>query len=580
MIQLKTIKNMKKIFYAILGAALLFSACEEEGVSEIEQIPYRKVMEYTPSSYTMEVPGKLTPDADYDWITLSQTDGKAVFTVIRNTKDIVRRAEYSIAGSKHKVVISQKAHTLDASLEASLSARREGEADFSVTYKTNFPDDYVDWGIIWGTSSNIDECTKYSKQGLPAIGANTVTLKDVEDDTDYFFWAYVTSTEGDRIVSNLAAIASVYVRAGEDLQAAIDGAIEYSTIKVQGGCTFPGGIVMGDNNKNKTISGGWNADFTEQSMDNLTVIDGQGINRGILCAANANDEPLKGFVNISYFEIKNCKADHGSAIHICGGPLTVTNCYVHDNVGEKGAIATREEDFSSILTVANCILTANNAPTGHGAVFGLGDGVSNEDQVMATIVNNLIVKNSSTAFGGYSSVCIIYNETDLVFVNNTVVGNMNYCDGPDEYSGIMMRDRVRCLFANNIMVGNRISDDKLDPPVWRPFVGGFFDMDNTIGTAINNIIEGEILRSQDATLKGNKILANGADYSDIITSDYKPTGASLGFGTLDKVNYKGRGDASPKTCDIKALLEKYGTDVAGNPRIVNGKVDAGCYQAQ
>ena len=32
--------------------------------------------------------------------------------------------------------------------------------------------------------------------------------------------------------------------------------------------------------------------------------------------------------------------------------------------------------------------------------------------------------------------------------------------------------------------------------------------------------------------------------------------------------------------DRKALQEKYGTDLAGNPRIVDGKLDIGCFQSK
>lgn len=558
----------------------MISACTgKSSLPELEQLPYRNVVEYTPASYTVEVPGKVTPDADYDWISVAQTGDDAVFTLRRNTWDKIRRAEFSISGTKDKVVFSQKGHALDALLDASLVSQEPGNAEVSFMLSTDFYDDYESWGLILGTTPNPDEGTIIPQEGRPELGYNAGSVTGLKDGVDYFVWAYVGSTEGNSVVSNLVAILPpIYVRAGEDLQAAIDGCKEYSTIMVQGGCTFPGGIMMGDSNKNKTLSGGWDADFKEQSMDHLTVINGGGKAPGFLCAANMQDEPLQGYVNISYFEITNCDGKHGMAVHVCGGPVTVQNCYVHDNTGEKGAIGTREEDFSSTLNVVNCIIEANVAD-GHGAAFGLGDGASYDDQVQATIVSNLIINNNSKAFGGYCSVFICYNNTDLVFANNTVVGNLNYFDGGDEYAGMKFRGNVRNLLVNNIMVGNRISPDRLDPPVYQPFQW-FLDMGGTKGTAANNIIESQIGGADNATLKDNTILPSGADYSNVITSDYKPTGISLGYGTIATLQYMENRDSAPKSCNLKSLFGKYSKDLAGNPRVVNGKIDAGCYQAQ
>ena len=89
----------------------------------------------------------------------------------------------------------------------------------------------------------------------------------------------------------------MYVKAGENLQAAIDNAKEFQEIRVAGGAVFNGTIVFDAKNKNKSVSGGWNADFTEQSWDNLTVIDGGGVNRGFYCGDNPiTDMPLQGSV--------------------------------------------------------------------------------------------------------------------------------------------------------------------------------------------------------------------------------------------------------------------------------------------
>lgn len=60
-------------------------------------------------------------------------------------------------------------------------------------------------------------------------------------------------------------------------------------------------------------------------------------------------------------------------------------------------------------------------------------------------------------------------------------------------------------------------------------------------------------------------------------------GQSIGAGTLDKYNYSSSDTEKEGvifTSDIKALLEKIGTDINGNPFIKNGRVDMGAIQSK
>ena len=60
-------------------------------------------------------------------------------------------------------------------------------------------------------------------------------------------------------------------------------------------------------------------------------------------------------------------------------------------------------------------------------------------------------------------------------------------------------------------------------------------------------------------------------------------GQSIGAGTLDKYNYSSSDTEKEGvifTSDIKALLEKIGTDINDNPFIKNGRVDMGAIQSK
>lgn len=562
----------------------MFSACTKGNLAEpMEQNPYRTIIEYTPGSFTMEVPGTLTPSEEYDWISVSQSGNTATFTVRRNTSGLIRRAEFKIAGDKNICAVNQKAHGLDAVVDAELAGQAAGTAEIECSANSQYPDDYESWGIAFGTTTNLEAASEVPQTGNPAEGRLAGKVSGLKDGTDYYVWTYIKSTEGDKIYSSmLALLPPVLVRAGEDLQAAIDGAKPFSNIMVQGGVTFTapkGGFKMGDGNVNKTVSGGWNADFSKQSMDNLTVIDGAG-SYGFWCA-NGDGSDMKGSAKISYCEIINCDGNHGTAIHCVGGPVTVSNCYVHDNSSEKGAIGTNEENYSSDLTVVNCIV-ANNKANAHGAAFGFGDGKSDDEPVRATVVNCLVIDNVSTKKDGYCSAFICYNHTILTFVNNTVVGNKNWAEYGGPYPGMNLRGGVASLFANNIMVANYTSPctKEMEVPAYER-QDNFLSMGGSHGTLANNLMEGNVKDTGNATVQDQINVALGFDLSSVLSSDYKPQGAALGAGTLSSITFKsGNSGFGPFTCDVKALLSKYKVDLAGNPRITNGKVDLGCYQAQ
>lgn len=575
---------MKKIFFAILSCCLLLTACQKGTLKPMPQNPYRTIIEYTPTELEMDVVGALTPVEEYNWIHLDQKGNKVTFTIRRNTSGKIRRAEFKMAGSSNLVVVNQKAHGLDANVEAELVSQAAGMAEIECAATSQFTDDYASWGIAYSKTTDVASAQHVSQHGNPVVeGRLTGALTGLEDGVDYYVWTYVESTEGDKAYSPMIALLPpVFVREGEDLQAAIDAAKPYSRIMVQGGCTFvspKNGFLLGDGNVNKTVTGGWNADFTKQSMNNLTVIDGNKKNYGFWCA-NSDGSEMKGYANVSYFEIINCAGEHGTAVHVVGGPVTVTNCYVHNNDSVKGAIGTNEETYSSDLTVANCILVGNEG-AGHGPALGFGDGKSDAEPVKATVVNCLIMDNVSTKKDGYCSTFICYNHTILVFVNNTVVGNKNWAEYGGPWSGMQLRGNVASLFANNIMVGNYISPctKEMEQPDYQRHET-FLHMGGSAGTLANNIIEGTIKDGANIVSIDNISVGTDFDVASILDENAKPKGIVLGAGTLKTHQVSSKVNGFGAECNIKALLEKYKTDLAGNPRITNGKVDLGCFQAQ
>ena len=569
---------MKKIFSAILGAALLCVACKPVDLY-VEQNPYRTIVDYTPCSVTVDAPGSLTADAQYDWISFTQSGNSATFTLRRNTTGGIRTAEYTMSGKKDKLIIFQKAHGLDAKVSTSLVSQSTTTISLKCALSTSYDDDYSAWGLAYSETNDRSKATKVPQTSAVQTGSNLGTLTGLKENTDYFIWSYVQSTEGDEVYSDvLAVIPPVCVRTVAEFQSALDNAKEYSEVRVLGGLKFDGPIVFGAANKNKSISGGWNADFSEQSWDNLTVVDGQG-KRGIICAADESGSALDGYAKVSYFEVTNCSGSMGVAILASGGPVTISNCYVHDNTcGNKGAIATVDGSIATNLTVANCKITKNYATGGHCAGICFGEGPSANNPVQGLVVNCLIYDNWCPTFGGYASALFVQNNSVVSVVNNTIVENFNYMDGGTYYQGIVLRDGTLNLFANNIIAGNTIAIDNQNPPVpfRHPNVIGAGSSGTTI---VNNVYEGTWRGGDNVSQSGNSMQSVGFDLSTVYNpTTYMPVGPALGLGTFG--TYTCSMGSYSVSVSVQDILDAYNTDLAGNPRVVNGKVDAGCYQVQ
>lgn len=579
---------MKKTLFALLGLAFLCASCEENPIKQLDQNPYRTIQEYTPHTFTMEVPGTLTPVEDYDWITVSTSGNTATFDVRRNTSGHIRCAEFAISGSSYPAIVNQEKHTLDASTSAEFLSQASGSATLSCIIGSSFQDDYTgEWGYVYSKSTDPEEGVDVALTSKFNWGYNECKITGLQDGTDYFAWTYVKSTEGDKVFSNMVAILPpVYVRAGDDLQAAINSAKPYGTVMLQGGVEFltpAGGIQLGGNNVNKTISGGWDADFKTQSMDNLTKINGNG-NRGFNCA-NSDDTPISGYSKLSYLDIYGCFGNYGSAIHAVGGPVTVSNCYVHDNKQDQyGAIGTNSGSFATDLTVVNCIVK-NNSANGHGGAFGICEGKSFSEPTVVTIVSCLIIDNVSTKKDGYCSTFDAKENTELIFVNNTMVGNKNWNEYGGPWAGTTCREHSRPVFANNIIIGNLVSPctEESDIPVYER---GTYNINFKGASAsfVNNVYEGKIWDDYRMVGTGTIALPIGGDLKNFLvdpeSGNYNPAGSAICGGTLSSIQYKAIKDAGNKVLDVKALLEKYNKDLAGNPRTANGKVDCGCYQIQ
>ena len=569
--------------------------------------PWRKIVDYKPSTFTMTVEGNVSA-INTDWITMNQSGNTVTFTTTRNLTGLIRRAEFPVSGSNFKVIVNQKSGSIDASLSSSLVSQSLGQATVNINISTSNIDDYESWGIIYGKENDRSKGTTLPQDDMFVAGNNPVTLTDLEEGEDYYVWAYVETTEGDIVyTSNTTGIVPpVYVAAGDDLQAAIDGVNkDYTEVRVSSDYVHNGTLKI-TNQKSMSITGGWNEDFSQQEPTKKSVIDG-GFNKAEDADGNPFDfhkaecrsktyvstgngscavvigsftAPLKSDLVINNFEIRNGFDDNdGGAMQIATtGNVSVDNCYIHDchsNHRAGGPMNVGNVDGGTIVFSNTVIKDCSTKE--HGGAFSV-----EEADVKWIMVNCLIEGNVSRNGGGYCGVAMIYNKTKFYAINNTIVNNYNFDeggtppDGRDEWSIMHSRDGGQgqeYVMINNLIVGNYswCNTDNLPYPQYYNVAVNCASNPLVTVNVRNNMVCGGFWKDGDAALNSkNTVVASGLDittiFNDPANGDYTPKGSAVGAGVYDSA--------------VSAILGNYTKDLAGNPRTVDGKIDLGCYQSK
>ena len=394
-------------------------------------------------------------------------------------------------------------------------------------------------------------------------------------------------------VTQKSGTPAIFVKAGEDLQKAIDEVKEGFEIHVAGGATFNGPFMV--KKKGTVISGGWDETFSKQDPNNLTVVTGQKKGRcfvfgnGYEGTTQAGETHPKlpfpmvgtGVAKLSYFELKDGRSQndagdhHGSAVYVCGD-VEITNCYIHDNLNvgsRRGAIAIVEagdwgDDHVSNLTVANCRIENNsyeeliyNNYNNGMALAGLASTSTSHSYI--TFINNFVKGNKA-----YNMVDIGPHNYGYV-VNNTIVEN--------EYgwSAVNYASEALGVVGNNLVVGNKqlLFNDKDGERFGRSFsLDPLAGENTTIASVQNFLVEGNISEGEivwqssnpvaDQTIYDKNVKAEiGVDLSTLYDSNYHPKGLALSKASTNPT--------------IMEYIGKYPVDLAGNTWAAPMAV--GCY---
>ena len=224
----------------------------------------------------------------------------------------------------------------------------------------------------------------------------------------------------------------VQVKAGDNLQEAVEEANSGDTVLVQAG-TYEGNFTMNDG---VYVSGGWTADFTAQT-EHASILDAKASGRVL-------NQP-KDFTTLTIwdnFTIQNGKLSEADGSKNLGAGVAlwkkgrVINCLIQNNTFEYsgtcmgGGIGHDSGDRNDTCAI-NCVVRNNFASHGGGV------------RIRGVILNSIIEENTSTTNagggmhlqGGAAYNCIIRNNESL---KNT--GGVR-CYGTS--------DLVNCLIVGN-----------------------------------------------------------------------------------------------------------------------------------
>ena len=282
-----------------------------------------------------------------------------------------------------------------------------------------------------------------------------------------------------------------------------------------------------------------NVDFCENSAGN----DGGGI---------YNDASSSTINSVRFFD--NSARTNGGGINNLNSVLIANLSIMKGNTsdGNGGAI----HNDSSQLVIMSCDLRGNSAAIGGGAIYN-----SNSS---SNVTNCSFTGNESTENGG-----AIYNGngSPLAITNATISGNKS--DGTG--GGIFNDSSDEMSLYNTILIGN--SDG---------IGGGISLIRNSIVQDRSDAINGNL----DATnITADNVFVSPIPPGQSVEGDFhlKEGSPAIDAGSTD---YWDDSKYSYEFLDNQTLLSFLGDDwgliedIVGTPRIVNGTIDIGAYEAE
>jgi hypothetical protein len=311
------------------------------------------------------------------------------------------------------------------------------------------------------------------------------------------------------------------------------------------------------------LYGGFAGDETDLSQRNwtnhFTILDGRRTNTVVTIAGGAmTTTRVDGFV------IRNGYSRYGGGIYCSNASATIVNNMILQNQATKGGgggiacynssavivfnlIQENMTDNSGggIYSSASTVTIQNNRIIGNSAIFW-GGGVAYYDTLgghTSQISGNLVLGNFGILYGGGGSGLSLIGSGAIAVCNNTIVWNQETTVGSIT-QGAILCDMTNALIANNIVAF------------------GTTGIDGVPGMAVSN----------------NCVFGN---YSYNYRDFPDPTGSNGNISVDPQLASNPFSPLLPTSPCINAgnnSCVRDGTDLYGNPRIVDGTVDIGAVE--
>ena len=291
------------------------------------------------------------------------------------------------------------------------------------------------------------------------------------------------------------------------------------------------------------------------------VYNGGGIyNRGhltlVACSITENQAHIYGggiYNFLGTLTLSNCTisgnttssdSSRGGGIYNTGGTVTITNCTISENSADIYGGGICNAGSSSTLTVTNCTISKNKASNGGGIC-------NTSNDCTLAITNCMVSGNYSDSYGGG-----IYNtgKSTLAITNSTISGNEASIDNGGIYN------INGTLLLNNTIVAQNSANGGKDI---------FCDVGTITGS--NNLIGNgdgitSLVHDENGNIVGTVEKPIDPLFVDAENGDYHLTADSP---AINRGNNEFAVDA-----DGNPLL----SDLDGNDRIVNERIDIGAYE--
>ncbi|MFT6021790.1 MAG: hypothetical protein ACI9CQ_004600, partial [Saprospiraceae bacterium] len=301
--------------------------------------------------------------------------------------------------------------------------------------------------------------------------------------------------------------------------------------------TLSGDIgTLGDNSDNSHhVIYNFNAPGDPAALDNTAILDGCMITSG-----NADDDTGMGPFG----------GGQGGGMFNLGNSPTISNCMFIDNNAQNGG-GGMSNDVGSSPVVTNCNFIGNTANN-------RGGGINNDSQSSPNLTNCSFNNNMAGSGGGFYTSFGDPSLNNCSFSANTANGS-----GGGMTNGGGTSTMINCSFNDNTAQqggGIAVTIDNGDPTtVTNSILWG-----NSSGIYVNPNVIDPIINVSYSIIQDGYPGTGNLDMDPLFTS---PTNLQLQDGSPAI-------DAGTNTVVAPAVT----TDLAGQPRIVNGTVDMGAYE--